>query len=282
MPASSTDPRLTYLADVDHPLQVTIGETSTAWDVPAAPILPDGKPAVRFALIPADCRAIGFVGLWVDAPRSPDPWASVLSFAGSAVVEDGISMVYDGRPELPDDSCHRGAGPGFLEVGYFRLADAPASIDVSARAGEGSPAVREVAVLPVHTDIDAELPVYTQSRQTIVGPATGDEATETGVAYPFSVATLPDGTTATRWQARVTGCGVTAPGRGAVEVWLSVGDRPPVSIGSCEGQSFGQTYFSGDVELPVPPDGTPIRITERGAAGENRVQVSEYQWREVP
>jgi hypothetical protein len=41
-----------YVADVDHPLQVTIGETPTPWDVPAAPILPGGHAAVRFALIP--------------------------------------------------------------------------------------------------------------------------------------------------------------------------------------------------------------------------------------
>jgi len=253
------------------PFPVPTGDAGADWAAPSAlPVMPNGQPAARVALLPASCAG-GDVTITADPPPD-DAWETVLR-------EDGAKYHFELMtwPSAQLPQCANGPGPTYLQVAYrpfvplgtIHLVVSTTNVD-SARSS--------VDVVPVFTSADATQPSLTGVGSVSSLPVSGPEKprsakAELMSAEGFAVTSLPDGTTPTQWGLRVTGCGPVGGKR--IVITVRIGGAAPVEVGSCADGGLTNDRMS----LPLPADGTRFVVYRAGGTTKSRVRVSEFQWR---
>jgi hypothetical protein len=252
-----------------------VGEAGADWTAPsAAPLMPDGKRAVRVAFLPASC-AIGSFTITAEAAAPEDAWETILR--GPPV----YPVMSWPAAQVPE--CADGHGWTYLQVGYHPFAPlGTIHLVASISNVNDAPAEVEVEVVPVFTSADATQPSLTSTGFIAMGPISGPEKPRSAsklremASYDFVRATLPDGTAPTRWGLKLTGCGpVGGKPPGAILITARVGNAAPVEVGTC----LDGGYTSGEVSLPLPADRTQVSVLTTGGTTRSQVRVSEFQWR---
>jgi hypothetical protein len=164
----------------------------------------------------------------------------------------------------------------YLQVAYHPFAPL-GIVHLSALVTNVNDAPTAVQVVPVFTSADATMPWLTSTASFATEPVSGPEKPRSKAqemfAEGFARTTLPDGTTPTQWGFALTACGPVGPK--PVIVTARVGGGAPVEVGRCSEGSI----LTGAMSLPLPADGTQVRVLVAGGTTKSQVRVSEFQWR---
>jgi hypothetical protein len=274
-----------FMTDTAHAFTVSFGSPA-AWSPSPPALLPDGQPPVRFTLVPAECPRQGTADIsTAGLSRQPDYWADALSATSPRITIQSWSS-----PIAQNAGCIGGlsAYPP-LSLSWFPIAANARGATVSATSQGTAPDITGISVVAIYTSVDAEHPVLTvaeslASATASTTPALLDAAVERPlVSLPVTARDLPDGTTATRMAAELTGCGaVPAPGRTSLTVMAKVGDAAPVEIGECG--SDGAMHSARTVfTLPDNPAAeVPLSFTSLGGTAADATIITIFEWRPQP
>jgi hypothetical protein len=251
-----------------------VGDPGTDWIAPsAAPVMPNGQPAVRVAFVPASCPTVAGSVLKIEADAPPaDDWETGLQAERS---QDPYEI--QSFPEAVEPTCANGHTSSYLRVAYRPLVSGGAIHLVATDDNVTDPAV-ELLVLPVFTSADASQPAIaingSISLEPLAGPAKPRGAKPQKLfGTEFTAATLPDGTEPTHWGYMVTGCGRAGPT--PIVVTARIGAAAPIAVGGC---SEGSGTFEMS-QLPLPAARTPVALFVTGGTTRSLLRVSEFQWR---
>ena len=258
-----------YLAG--DPFTLSVGEAGADWTAPSvAPVMPNGQRAARVAFLPASCAAGNF-RIYADAPPE-DAWETSLR---ADFDEHHYTMGSWPGAQVPE--CATGHVWTYLQVAYHPF-EPLGIIHLFALITTVIDAPAAVQVVPVFTSADATLPWLTSTASFAMEPVSGREKPRSPKAHEmfaegFARATLPDGTTPTQWGFELTACGPVGPK--PVIVTARVGGGAPVDVGRCSDGSI----LTGAMSLPLPADGTQVRVLMAGGTTKSQIRVSEFQWR---